>query len=188
MNNTPRPLSDVQKVAEQTTRWYLKKMPWARSHGPDMLQEAVLAVLTADRTFNPAKGDWRTLANFAAERACRRYINNNAAQTSHHSRTDFNRPPEEPLDAPREVPLRLVCSNPTPAEVAELRQASRYAYEIVHRLDSTQEKLGVRVILGERPAELVAEGHQLKKVRYAVKNTMRRMESSHELRALKEAL
>jgi DNA-directed RNA polymerase specialized sigma24 family protein len=169
---TPTELNAIQKIASTTARYFVNKLPWAQSHAPDLLQEAILALLQAAATFAPAKGAWEPYARQAADQACRRFL--------HRNRTVVVPPRPErggtPLDVVAlDAPQEDVLSHPDafdPVAALEAERLARRVRAVVVPLDTPQ-RVGVAVLLREElPRDTARERKLPVQEVYAARNKL----------------
>lgn len=181
-------LSEMQRVVGEVARKWARGRSWAMPLLPDVLQEATLAVLQAEKSFDPARGEWAAFAAGAAMLALRRY-------------TWRNRGPVAPPRPERGgVPAVFVrgelaledALGHAPAPDAELhrRRALEQVTGVLKALDTSKRKLGFAVLIGEEEPAAVARRARVpvQEAYYARKNLTRRAAQSEELRGIHQEL
>lgn len=134
-------LEETQRIASEATRYYVRRVPWAREHVADMMQEAVLAALLARRTYRPALGAWRPYAARVIFKTLKRYLWKNRA------------PVEPPMDYHRSgghhqtVPVSTLrdtigipCERQWADELLDNHRLRARTKKILTRLDRTQDR------------------------------------------------
>lgn len=181
-------LEEIQQVAHAATKHALKKLPRRLTqHAPDMVQEAVIALLKAEPKYDPSQGPFARFGFHVALHAALRHLNTFRAVVV-GPRPDRGGVPrdDDPIDA---IAMKLIrtASPPTllPDDAVDRARVALRIRAAIRRLDDSRGKQGARVLLDDRaPMEVRRKGQRMKEVRYAVKNTTRRAQRSTTLRAL----
>jgi len=102
-------IEEVQRIAQQQARYYLKHLPWAKVHAADLMQEAALAVLEASSSnrFDVSRVKTKTLdkglrvyLERAASQALRNFLwRNRSSLSSRRGCRADNFKPEQPVEA-----------------------------------------------------------------------------------------
>lgn len=129
MHSTPLP-SQLQCLARRLVARTLRQWPAARRLRDDLEQEAVLAGLTALRSWDASRATWSTWVWWSMRTAVRRFLLGNVGPVTQPFSARRRRAPRA-LGAP--VPATLVTSTPAPdsralallAVTALLREATR---------------------------------------------------------------
>jgi RNA polymerase sigma factor (sigma-70 family) len=168
---------DIQRIAAREVRFFLQRVPRATGHSADMQQEAIVALITACRTFDPARGEWCAYASAAAQKAVRRYLSKERGRPSKMTR--------EMMDLSRGIE-----PGPGPALLLHNRQVAARVRSVLNRLDYSSKKVGVANALGEGTPQELAKRKRVpvKDIYYARAQMVRRAEHALPLRALWEEL
>ncbi len=181
-------LYETQRVVGEVARKWVRGRPWAMPMLSDVLQEATLAVLQAEKSYNPARGEWAAFAAGAALMALRRYVWRNRGPVA---------PPRPERGGVPAVFVRgeLAIEDAlghAPAPDAELhrQRALEKVASVLRVLDTSRRKLGFAVMVGEEePADVARRARvPVQDAYYARKNLTRRAAQSDELRALHQEL
>ena len=201
-------LEETQRVVQEVVRvWMRPHTSWARPMLPDILQEATLAVLQAERTFDERRGAWAPFAQGAAYRALKRYAWRNRGPLVPPRPERGGRPVGvvsflnmrrggDATGREREVSSAVLEAlerehGPVDMEADFHRlQALERVVELLRKLDTSKRKMGFAVLVGEdTPAEAARRARvPVHEAYYARKNLTRRIAQSDELRALHQEL
>jgi len=181
-------IEEMQEWASSVCEYYFRRLPWASNWASDMMQEALLAMMTSQKTFNPKHGVFRAYAIGAAANAVRRFLWRNRTVVV-PTRVERGGHPLDVLSLhgeAKDAVRRLLDNNQLPCEQLNQRRVSDLVRTELYRLDKTPRKVGVELVLRERsPAEIVAETKMpVKKVYYAYHDLHRKASRSKKLRAL----
>jgi hypothetical protein len=181
-------LIETQRVVGEVARKWVRGRPWALHLLSDVLQEATLAVLQAEKLFNPARGDWASYAAGAALLALRRFVWRNRGPIA---------PPRPERGGVRAIFVRgelaieeaLGHAPPHDLEVHRRRALEQVA-GVLKALDTSKRKLGFAVVVKEEEPAVVARRARVpvRAAYYARKTLTRRAAQSDELRALHQEL
>lgn len=192
-------LEDIQRIARGAVTHFLKKLHWAETHVADLMQEAVIAILSAEELYDAAKGPWEKYAMGAACKAVQRYLQRNrtVVVSPRPGRGDpvvvLNHSVEglysDNGSSRERLAVRLwnnlTSPSALPPEQLDAARLKTRVRAVLRRLDDSKGKLAVKVLLDEKaPAEVRKKGMRMKVVRYAVKNTTRRAGRSVALQSL----
>jgi hypothetical protein len=183
-------LEASQRVVQEVVRRWSRNRPWAAGLVPDLLQEALLAVLAAERNYVAARGAWEAYAAGAATNAVQRYAwRFRAAVSPPRPERGGRRADVVGGDAGRQALVLLTCEDPTPEEAAAKARAALKVRRAARALDNSPGKVGLAVLLGEAPSEVARRRRvDVRDVYAARKNLARRAAGSAEMRVLSEEM
>lgn len=185
-------LEEIQEIAHRATMHHVRRMPhWLQQHAPDMIQEAIIALLKAAPKYDPRLGSFQRFGFGICTNAALRHLNKFRSVVV-GPRLDRGGSPLEDAalhDAPGRVAMSLEDPAALPSERLDAARFQARLRLILRRLDDSRGKLGVRVLLDAKaPSEVRKPGQPMREVRYAVKNTVRRAERSLAVAALWEEM
>lgn len=180
---------ELMEIAQDAVHYFLKRKPFARYAAQDLLQQAVLVVLDAKLTYDPAKGPLRPYCYRAVLKGVNRHwweirddrLRNRAQGGLLRA---YPRPDGRcPLDDVAATAL-------SPASTAEDSQLAERVRAVLAPLDPTEWGMGLTAALGLATSDELArqEGVPVAVVYRARKEMTRRARRSPEARALYEEI
>lgn len=150
-------MDDIMQIAQQGAQYFLAKRPFAQYHAPDLMQEAVLAVLDAERTHDPKQGPLDKYCYRAVVLALQRYWGR-VRDDSLHKRSPSERRLARAYPKDGEDPLLHVPSPSalSPAAQAEGNELAERIRDLLRPLDPSWQKFGLTTGLGLGTAGEVA--------------------------------
>jgi len=175
-------VAEMQRTVFRVVKWWVKRHRWAETQVPDLLQEAAIAVIQAEPSYDPALGPFKTFAGQISERVLRRSAWRNRGPVTHArgaGALSFARGDQALEDA-----THVLGSQLPPDEEAHRNFALAQVAKVMRKLDSSRGKLAVaRFTLG--PREAARRGRvPVQEVYAATKKFIRRAAKSKELRAI----
>lgn len=168
-------LDSIQRIAALEVRVFVHRAAWAAGHASDMQQEAIIALLSAQGSYSPAKGSWHAFASTTARYAIARYLKR-ARVTNRavvmHPLTDEH------------------CSThaavaPLPDAQLDSARLDAKLRQLLASLDRSKKKVGLAVALGESPRQVSKRTKvPVEAVYYARAQMMRRAALHPPLKAL----
>jgi DNA-directed RNA polymerase sigma subunit (sigma70/sigma32) len=178
-------LDEVQRIAADVAHGYARK--WRYVDGADLLQEAILAVLHAQKTFDPSRGTkFAAYAGQAASYAVKMYLWRNSfpVNESVHKRDSLMGVVRVSIHSSKATRLKLPL--PPPDERLHEARWTKRVQDWVKENDASG--LGAAALLADlRPRE-VAEEKEVpsRKVQQALGRVRTKARQSEELRQLWE--
>lgn len=183
-------LEAAQRVVQEVVRRWLRGKPWAAALAADLLQEATLAVLASEGNYRESLGAWEAYAAGAAHFAVQRYAwRYRGPVAPPRLERGGQRVAYVGGDEAEQALAALAAPAPAPDVAAATARARAAVRRVLRRLDGSARRAGLRVVLGEEPADVAARlGLPVRDVYNARRNLVRRAEACAELRQLAEEL
>lgn len=179
----PPDFSEIQRIAAAASGYYVRRLSWASTHGSDMQQEAILALLNAHQTFDPTKGKWPVYALAAARQAIRVYLWKFRSSVVPQRKERGGRPIEVlPEAAALVVPAPLVPAS----DLLDAKRITQRVNAVLKRLDYNRGKIGMKVLLDVATPAVLSKKYKIPPTRvYAAReHLMRRARRSPAMKNL----